>query len=258
MERLEDFHDSEGRCFDGLTLEKKAHLLSRTRELTGISIEKMVESASFSLAMVIRYALGLSAKDGHLAVIIKDSLVGAVALAGARHLKNAGAIPTIYLLETPKSEAVLTELKIHSFLETEIIPENLVKTELETRIISYHNVLLGMYDGIEISPPLLPIIELLNDVSTPIHCVDGPPGIHPDTGATSKDKIFASSTLSLGAPFCGFKKAKEFVGRHYVCDLSIPKKLYKEVGHELNELFNSQPVVQIFPLEEKSSDEDSE
>lgn len=254
MERLEDFHDAEGRCFDGLTIEKKSILFSQTEKLSGITKSKMIEAASFSLAMVIRYALGLNAKDGNLAVIVTDSLAGAVALAGARHLKNAGAVPTIYLLETPTSDSMLAEINIHSFLETEIITEGMVIHELESRIHTYHNILLGVYDGNEKQKDVSTLIELLNDASTPIHCVDGVPGIDPDSGAASKDKIFASSTLSLGAPYKGFKKAKEYVGRHYVCDLSIPKKLYKEVGHELNELFNSQPVVQIFPLEEKTEE----
>jgi NAD(P)H-hydrate repair Nnr-like enzyme with NAD(P)H-hydrate epimerase domain len=50
------------------------------------------------------------------------------------------------------------------------------------------------------TPFLNQVAALLNEMSTPIHCVLAPYGFDLETGAKHGELLYASSTLSLGAP----------------------------------------------------------
>ena len=244
---LEQYHDPEGRCFNGISSEQKKKLVSALTEKIGLHSLQTEEAASFCLAMIVRYALGLSASGGSIGILVNDSLAGRVALAGARHLSNAGSVVSIFVEGEPTSEAFLHQRKI---LEILGIPfHNLAHlNELQAFLPNCHNIICGLYTSDD-STDRKELIEILNDASTPIHCIEAPLGINVDTGAPIKPAIIASSTLSLGSPFKGLYEGRDYVGRLYICDISSPSGLYKEIGaDDLSVLFHSQPVVQVFPL----------
>jgi hypothetical protein len=54
--------------------------------------------------------------------------------------------------------------------------------------------------------------------------------------------------LSLGAPLKGLNPGKNYVGRHYLCDISFSHAIYQKHGGDLSGFFSDQPVIQIYPL----------
>lgn len=267
-----------------ISLEQQQRLFNQLTSEFGISQLQMVEAGAFSLAMVVRFALGLSAEGGASIGVIQDSLAGAITVAGIRHLTNSGAQSAIFIvsdkvssdtviaspslsgaanptLEANNSDALQS---LSPLLRHQLIP--LIRSGLEVYFISptlpphslhellplAHNVIVGF----GAADPLQPLdtgkmgflIEALNDAMAPIHCIDYPPGLDPVTGKATSNTLCASSTLSLGLPLRGLIRAADYVGRHYLCDISLPPLLLAEQGLELPFIFSDQPVKQIFPV----------
>ena len=249
------FFDKRGYRFAGVSERQllDARELLKTEYM--LDYGQIAEAASYSLAMVVRFALGLSATGGKVAVLFNDSLAGVVALACARHLCNAGSEVVLIPLcvvsngsEVLKQQvATLTQMRVQMH-----VPETL--GDLERHMAGSHNLLFALYGGsIASTFAADDCIRLLNEARTPIHCLEAPYGINPDTGSVEDEPLFASSTLSLGAPFKGLYHASDYVGRHYVCDISLTQELYTNMVDDLSPLFYDQPVVQIFP--EKTEEE---
>lgn len=221
----------------------------------GIEPAQIVEAASYSLAMVVRYALGLSAEGGQVGAIVSDCLAGAVALATIRHLANSGAVAQIILLgdeRTFKSPA-RKQLEISAKMQTATCGwrnEAANRPRLGSLLESCHNIICGFSDPLNPDAPSADstLIEMLNEASTPLHCIECPYGIDPDDGRPSPQALFCSSTLSLGAPLKGLYNGSEYAGRHYLCDISITPAMYESCGVNLAGLFAEQPVLQIYPL----------
>ncbi|MEZ4754219.1 MAG: NAD(P)H-hydrate epimerase [Bdellovibrionota bacterium] len=227
--------------------------------LTELHISELqtCEAASYSLAMVVRFALGLSADGGAVTAVVDNTLAGCVVLGTARHLRNAGAVCHIICLNNPaeSSEIFQRFLKPLEIMKVDITQLGISTSieDLSAKAANSHNALLGVYGSSNSQIPK--IADSLNELSTPIHCVSCPPGIDPDTGSVLNSPLFASSTLSLGAPFQGLNLGRDYVGRHYICDVSIPAEVYLRNGFDLSGLFSEQPVSQILPF---SAEEDEE
>ncbi len=229
----------------------------------GVTPEQVCEAASYSMAMVVRYALGLTGQDSRVAVLACDTLSGWVALATARHLINSGA--TAEIIVPPAG------VKLSSHFERQLKPlrtmrasfhdvsaltssEPLQAELLQQIVSSCHNLIWGTF-GAENQDWVPTFVERLNDLSTPVHCIECPPGIDPSSGKKLPEPLYASSTLSLGAPLSGLFNGSDCAGRHYLCDVSFTSEIYSDAGFDLSPLFAEQPVVQIFPEKEDNSKE---
>ena len=247
------FKTDKNLAFPGVRLAQLCDMFHELRSEFGVNDIQIAEASSYSMAMVIRFALGLTAQGGRVCTFVKDCLGGWVALATLRHLTAAGAEGIVFVVgsKAAASETFNLELKplqrlgieVHAFDETQLQSVNAV-------LENSHNVVCGLFDR-ESPDTGLPtaLADTLNESRAPIHCVEAPPGINVDTGGILKDPIFGSSTLSLGAPLQGLNPAKDYVGRHYVCDTSLTEELYRRCGPSLTPLFSEQPVVKITPIE---------
>jgi NAD(P)H-hydrate repair Nnr-like enzyme with NAD(P)H-hydrate epimerase domain len=251
------FKASNGSCINSVSSSDFKQILLELKKDYFISETKTAEAAAFSMAMVVRYALGLDAKGGEVLGITRKSLSGVIAAATLRHLANGGAKVMIGIECEPDPEeakndaltaAYLTELEALNALEVPIFLYSQVsKEELEAGINSSHNVILGLFDqnSDNSCDELSSIIDILNESATPIHCVGAPLGCDLDTGKYFKNPLYASSTLSLGCPFNGYAKAHEIFGRHYICDISLPKQIREKYELDGEGLFSEQPVVPV-------------
>jgi NAD(P)H-hydrate repair Nnr-like enzyme with NAD(P)H-hydrate epimerase domain len=217
----------------------------------GITTTQVAEAAGYSMAMVVRYALGLSAREGRVCVIAADGLAGLVALATLRHLVIGGAGGAVLLSARDGERSAELEAQIKSLTAMHVPVEDLEPIassgDFGRLIADCHNVLWGASDPSANSlPHLSRVIETLNEGRTPVHAVDLPGGINPDTGASLGAALVASSTLSLGWPLEGLAPGKDRVGRHYVCDASISRDIVEAAQVPWTPLFAEQPVVQIF------------
>lgn len=204
------------------------------------------------MAMVVRHALGLSATAGQVAVFFNNSLSGQIAIATARHLRNAGARIHLIALGDPKElgSSMQRQLRFFGHDKTPLLSmiENFDSEELLALLNSCHNVILGVCqpESENSGLPWHDLITLLNEQPTPVHTIIAPIGINLDSGANEKTALIASSTLSLGVPLQALLNCTDYIGRHYLCDISITPELYQEFKLDYQAAFAEQPVIQIF------------
>ncbi len=234
------------------TEQSQAIRLYLERDL-GISPLQIAESAGSSMGMVVRSALGLSATDGQVAIFSADNLSGWIALVAARHLLSAGALPVVVLLASslPQSNEQMTLLKPIEKNGVPIFDWSPTPDEsaLTTLLQSSHNAIVGAFDLFTMPSPEVcsALSTVLNEEATPLHSIQFPLGVNPSTGEAGNNPLYSSSTLSLGLPLKGAIKGNEFLGRHYLTDISIPRAGIPEIIAEQPVLFNEQPVVLISP-----------
>ena len=242
----------------------KATDLSRLRsELISdfaISALQISEMAAFSMAMVVRYALGLTAEGGQVGVIVADCLPGWVALATARHLVNNGTLVTIFEQQSASANSsVYQSLKAaatKSSVDFHPHHDGASLKDLISSLDNFHNLIVGCVnidaksqDSHDLST--LNFVEAVNDHRVPVHAIELSLGIDPTNGGRDATALYAASTLSLGAPLSALHTARDYVGRHYLCDISLPWSNYAQ--HEITKspLFAEQPVIQLkFPEDE--------
>jgi hypothetical protein len=236
-----------------LTAAELGELQRWQRESLLIDESRVIEGASFSFAMVVRYALGLTAEGGTIGALVRDCRAGHVVIATVRHLINAGAagaqIVVVGEAGAPQSAEMVAQLGIVSRLggavfDYEPSGDN---ADFEALLKGSHNLLVGTFSP-EARPSdnlILPLIEILNELPTPGHCVDLPFGVDPDSGRAGPGAMFASSTLSLGLPLRGALAGSDHLGRHYVADCGFPLEKYRELDLQGPSLFADQPVIQL-------------
>jgi len=247
------FKTKTGQELPGVAASAALEMRRALQSEYGISPTQIAEAAGYSMAMVVRYALGLSAQEGLVCVIARDGLHGLIALATLRHLVNGGAAGAalISVGETPRSPELEAQLKplIAMGVPIEDLEPLYQGGYLDKILGDCHNVLWGASDpAANALPGLSGVIGVLNEVRTPVHAVELPAGVDPDGGGPIGTALFASSTLSLGAPLVGLNPGRDTVGRHYVCDISLTKELFEKAGVAWIPVFAEQPVVQIFPV----------
>jgi len=240
------------------TIEQMESMRAWQRDTLTLSESRSIEGAAFSFAMVVRYALGLSADGGTIGALVRDCRAGHVVLATVRHLLNAGAAgaQVVLISDTnldgspiPQSPEMIEQLTLVGKLGANVFDYEASSNneDFEQLLKGCHNLLVGTYSN-QPRPSdatLGLLIEVLNELPTPGHCVEMPFGVHSETGVVSSGAMFASSTLSLGLPLSGCIKGSENLGRHYVADCGFALEQYREAGYTGSPLFADQPVVQL-------------
>jgi NAD(P)H-hydrate repair Nnr-like enzyme with NAD(P)H-hydrate epimerase domain len=248
MESIKSFKLEAGQTFQGLTASQYQKLL-KDQETLGMSTEQLVEAAAFSTAMVLRVSLGLSASGASVTALIDDSLSGMIATATLRILANAGSNTSLLGLPdlTKVSSSLNKQLEIADKTGVEIaqVTESQI-TDTINHIADCHAIIFGLYNGKSIDMTNK-LVAGINEIQTPVHVIEAPPGINVDTGKREGTAIFAATTITYGLPLIGLAEANEFCGRTYLCDISIPRKIYEAHSANLSKLFEAQPVCQIFP-----------
>ncbi len=244
-----EFRTETSQLFRGVSAAALAALKEEARGPLGLTDAQVTEAAAISLAMVLRTALALTADNAEVCVIADDSPRGWVAVAAMRHLVGAGARGVILLVPPAGALSDEASRQLHTVDQLGLPIAHWTTTEIDaaTQLFSScHAAIVGVsLEGD--ANKAKEIAEFLNEQSTPVHAVELPIGVDPDTGKGAPFALYASSTLSLGLPLQGLCLAADFVGRHYLCDVSLPRKAYEGVGVTSPTLFCEQPVIRIFP-----------
>jgi len=244
-----EFRTETSQVFRGVSASEFATIRQEASGAFGISSLQTTEAAALSLAMVLRTALALSADNAEVCVIADDSPRGWVAIAAMRHLVGAGARGVILLVPPTGSLSEEASRHLHTIDQLGLPIAHWSSSELDaaTQLFSScHAAIVGVSLETD-AGKAKEISEFLNEQSTPVHAVELPIGVDPDSGKGAPFALYASSTLSLGLPLQGLCVAPDFVGRHYLCDISLPRKAYEGVGVTSPTLFCEQPVIRIFP-----------
>jgi NAD(P)H-hydrate repair Nnr-like enzyme with NAD(P)H-hydrate epimerase domain len=124
-----------------------------------------------------------------------------------------------------------------------------------------HNIIFGAADlsrsagGSPQGDPFLDsCIGILNELSTPVHCVLAPSGVNLETGELEGERLFASSTMALGAPLGSLLQQQDLLGRLYVSDISLPRGFYSDVSEDFPILFDEQPIIPLQIRQAESED----
>lgn len=224
-------------------------LMARGQEQDDISPLQAVETAGFSMAMVLRFALGHTASGGVLSVFAADSFFGWTAVAAARHLLNAGCELRVLLPQfttdfSPLFTQLLTPLDQRgATLYGWSSPE---WGEIHGVVESSHAVLCGLADAQRVIAPFHNSFAIqMNESRVPVHCVGAPLGLSPEVTPGVGEKLFASSTLSIGVPLASLKNGSDMIGRHYLCDAGWSSNDYAQLGFTGRPFFCEQPVIQL-------------
>lgn len=242
-----NFQTELGTQLPSITSDEFNLLINSLSTEYGIGLTKTTEATAYSMAMVIRYALGSFAADGNVSALIGSKFTGAIAAATLRHLHNGGANCQASLLVDEEDLSIETVSEVDTLIKLGI---PVVRQSPDPSAI--HTVICGTYsekqDHSEIPNQLC---QKLNESQITTHAIIAPPGIDITNGNRSKESIFAAATLSLGLPLTATKVSADYVGRHYLNDISMPQTLYKGFGLADSALFSEQPVIRIYPIEEK-------
>lgn len=251
------FYTKSGQQIPGITIESLKSLRSELQNEFRISTLQMAECAGYSFAMVVRHAIGSYAAKSRLTAIVDDSIESSTILATTRHLVNAGGQAKIITCVDRNSMGEVNQVLIEPLTKIGVVVNQLssVVQSIESTInTESHAILFGpthLALG-SMNLQLSNLVEIINEATTPAHVVDLPLGLDPNNGEIAGPRIYAASTMSLGAPLVGLDKGHELVGRHFLCDLSIPIQLYAKYGIDIGEIFSEQPVVQITPATKES------
>jgi NAD(P)H-hydrate epimerase len=214
----------------------------RAIEEVGIPSLVLMENAGRTTYQVLRQEF--PNLTGPVAVVAGRGNNGGDGFVVARYLANAGIPVTVFLLGTRDQvqgdARVNLEILAHLGLEVvEITDEATLDAEIcrvaHSRLLV--DALLGTGLNAEVGGLLRLVIERVNSFKTPVLAVDIPSGLSADTGEPLGAAIKAQVTVTYGWPKIGqiVPPGRDYVGRLWQVDLSIPPALAQGVPVELAE-----------------------
>ncbi|MCB0328569.1 MAG: hypothetical protein KDD70_02865 [Bdellovibrionales bacterium] len=257
------FLKDDGSPVPCVSFQQLQQIFSTLQEDHFLSSAQFAEGPGYSFAMVVRFALGLSAEGGLVCAIVRDTIPGAIALSCLRHLVNGGAEAVVLVIEEdPSQEPTVIANALKTVQSYGVNVEHWTSSEQNPLVQGVlgqcHNVLFGTtsiktpdFKTTNFKTPEPPselmngAVSLLNEMSTPVHCIVAPQGFDLASGEKNGEYLYASSTLSLGAPLEPLLQREDLLGRHYLADLSIPLSTYQKLLPDCPPPFSEQPVVAL-------------
>ncbi|MGH7765744.1 MAG: NAD(P)H-hydrate epimerase [Candidatus Dormibacteraceae bacterium] len=204
-------------------------------ERFGISVEWLLEAAGWQLARLCAGAttvvcgVGNNAGDG---------------LATARHLHRWGRLAGVSCIDPGRLRgAAARELEALRRVGVEVATE--LKLGGGTTVA---DAMLGT--GIARAPEgrFAEWIQAINASGLHVVAVDLPSGLDADSGIAYSPTVQASTTVTLGLPKAGLRKADgpRLAGEVWVADIGVPFEAYAELGIQVPEdLFSESSVVRL-------------
>jgi NAD(P)H-hydrate epimerase len=209
-----------------LTPAESAGLDRRSRE-RGITVESLMENAGRAVARASVVAAG--GVYGRRAVVVcGKGNNGGDGLVAARHLTRWGMAATAVLLPDQDSLREPSASRLALLLETggRVRPADSLHRELSRADVVIDGVFGTGFRGQPEDAPAEAIVAM-NDAAAPIVAVDIPSGVDGETGAVAGDAVFATVTVTFGAPKPGllFWPGSRHAGAIEVVDIGFPPDL---------------------------------
>lgn len=246
-----------------VTAQQMAEVDRRAVEEYGIEIIQLMENAARSVADFVRMKFG-DVKDKRIVCLAGNGNNGGDAIAAARHLVNAGGDVIVVLAGRASETNSLSQKQIA------IVKRMGVQVIEYFDVFGAHRDLAAQYewrgelDGDEMRDVDLIIdgllgynikgdprgvfaelIAMANNSRASVLSYDMPSGIDPDKGEPNNPTICADWTVTLALPKAGLLKeeARECVGELWLADISIPNKLYQDIGIDAGVIFSKASLV---------------
>lgn len=210
----------------------------------GISLERMMENAGRSLAVVARAMLGGDARGRRILVLAGAGGNGGGGLAAARHLANAGALVEVRLTTETIGGVPGEQLAILRAMGLDARASPDPPTSRPDLIV---DALLGYGQRGAPRGATAHLVAASHDQR--VLALDVPTGLGPDSGEPSGPAVRAEATLTLAAPKRGLRaeSARPFVGRLLLADISVPAAALPGAGSGRASPFARGPVVGVAP-----------
>ena len=221
----------------------------------GIELIQMMENAGANLAelainLIDKNFENRNSKNFVIACGLGNN--GGGGMVAARHLSNHGFNVTVVLTE---AEAKLKSIPLKQWNILKKLPVRMIIANSSDTLGVFNEADLiidaiigyGMHGKLKGIPAHV-IHEILNSQNHYVLSLDAPSGLNTTTGKfNEKLCIKAYATMTLALPKTGLIQddAKECVGKLYVADISVPPKLYNEIGINTEKLFTGRPIISI-------------
>jgi hydroxyethylthiazole kinase-like uncharacterized protein yjeF len=225
-----------------LTASEMRELDRRAIQDLGIPSLVLMENAGRTTYQILRREFPLLA--GEVAVLAGRGNNGGDGLVVARYLAQAGLPVAVFLLG-PKDQVsgdarVNLDILAHLGLAVE---EILTDADLKDALhrLAQAGLIVDALLGTGLNSPvtglMAVLIERVNHLRPPVLAVDIPTGLSADTGAVLGVALKAEVTVTYGWPKLGqvLPPGRDYVGRLWQVDISIPPTLAREAPLELAE-----------------------
>ncbi|RMF54620.1 NAD(P)H-hydrate epimerase [Candidatus Woesearchaeota archaeon] len=204
-----------------------------------VSVEMMMEHAGYRIAEFIRKKF--PGKKRVLICVGKGNN-GGDGISAARHLRNFGYEPVLFLMSPDLTREGLSHLEIARILK---VPE-LTSVEMLKHEIRKADVIIDCLIGYNLKgaprKDFVGVIKLINQSSKPIVACDVPSGIDTDKGAVHDTYVKATHIIFLSLPKIG---CKDFPAEKFVADIGVPKELYSKIGVKPANYFRKSAIIKI-------------
>jgi len=207
--------------------------LEMNSEYYGVSRLQLMENAGRSVADEI--SSRFKPKNTRIAVFCGSGGNGGDGFVAARHLTCLGFKVEVIL--AGKSSDIVDEearrnwlalqplrdtIALHEVYDSTLIPS--VKAEVVV------DALLGIGLKGTLRPPILQLVEKMNEMKAFHVSVDVPTGINSDSGEVLGDAVRANLTVTFHKMKPGLTKAKEYTGELIVKDVGLPPEFERFAG----------------------------
>jgi hydroxyethylthiazole kinase-like uncharacterized protein yjeF len=225
-----------------VTAEQMRELDRRAIEEMGLPSLVLMENAGRSTYEVLRREF--PELSGPVAVVAGRGNNGGDGFVVARYLANAGIPVVIFLLASRDAVAgdARVNLDILGHLGVEVV-EIRDQAALEANLcrIAHCRVIVDALLGTGLNSAVQGLmrqaIDSINSYTTPVLSVDLPSGLSADTGQPLGAAIQARGTVTYGLPKIGqiLLPGRDYVGRLWLADISLPPALTRDIPIELAE-----------------------
>ena len=225
-----------------VTASEMRELDRRAIQDLGIPSLVLMENAGRTTYQILRREF--PELQGEVAVVAGRGNNGGDGFVVARYLANAGIPAAVFLLgaRDQVSGDARVNLEILAHLDIEVTE---VRTDADLNPLVHRlakaglivDALLGTGLNSPVTGLMAALIERLNHLRAPVLAVDIPTGLSADTGEVLGAALKARVTVTYGWPKLGqiLPPGRDYVGRLWQVDISIPPILAREAPFELAE-----------------------
>ncbi|MFC1527317.1 NAD(P)H-hydrate epimerase [Candidatus Neomarinimicrobiota bacterium] len=221
----------------------------------GIELIQMMENAGANLAELAIQLMDKNPENCNPEnVVIACGLGnnGGGGMVAARHLSNHGFDVTV-VLTGAVNKLKLIPLKQWNILKKLPLGMIVANSSDTLSVFNKADIIIdaiigyGMHGELKGIPAHV-IHEILNTQKQNVLSLDAPSGLNTTTGDFKEELcINASATMTLALPKTVLvqEEAKKCVGKLYLADISVPPKLYNEIGINSGNIFTGKSIISI-------------
>jgi hydroxyethylthiazole kinase-like uncharacterized protein yjeF len=212
---------------------REMRAIETNAEYYGISLLQLMETAGRNVAEEI--ASRFNPKETKVAIFCGSGGNGGDGFVAARYLNCLGFTVEIILAtrasnitheSAQKNWIALQSLR--NIISIREVKDSLLIPNFEVDVIV--DALLGIGQSGRLRPPIMQIVEKINNTNAFRVAVDVPTGINSNTGEVLGNAVKANLTVTFYKPKLGFEKAKHYTGEVVVKNIGLPVELERLVG----------------------------